>query len=195
MSVHSKIREFREGRNLTHQQFADSVGVSRGAVQQWEKEDGTAPNRKRQPVVAQFMGISVEELMCQSTTPSSQPEKENSREVCTLEQSLEGLAAYLEGLDESDRQEAVKMLSVLSERPERHAKQAAAIRAMVGAPFCQPRSTRRITMAPKLYLIRVNPHIPQMGEFERMVAANAWMFEQDQSHTHCKERAVVARCR
>ena len=47
---------------MTHQQFADAVGVSRGAVQQWER-GLTAPTRKNQPVVAAFMGITVTELM------------------------------------------------------------------------------------------------------------------------------------
>lgn len=47
---------------MTHQQFADAVGVSRGAVQQWES-GATAPKRPNQPAVAKFMGISISELM------------------------------------------------------------------------------------------------------------------------------------
>lgn len=62
MSVHDRIKRFREAQELTHQQFADAVGVSRGAVQQWER-GATAPTRKNQPTVAAFMGISVAELM------------------------------------------------------------------------------------------------------------------------------------
>jgi phage repressor protein C with HTH and peptisase S24 domain len=66
--IHQKIREARQRLGLTEQQFADAVGVSRGSVQQWEKEDGkggggTAPSRKNQPAVARVMGISVAELM------------------------------------------------------------------------------------------------------------------------------------
>lgn len=52
---------------MTHQQFGDAVGVSRGAVQQWEL-GVTAPTRKNQPAVAAFMGISVSELMAETTT-------------------------------------------------------------------------------------------------------------------------------
>lgn len=48
---------------MTETQFADAIGVSRGSVQQWEKEGGTAPSRKRQPLVARLLGISVAELM------------------------------------------------------------------------------------------------------------------------------------
>jgi len=48
---------------MSEQQFADAVGVSRGAVQQWEKAGGTAPKRSNQPRVAELLGISVGELL------------------------------------------------------------------------------------------------------------------------------------
>lgn len=48
---------------MSEQQFADAVGVSRGAVQQWEKLGGTAPKRSNQPLVAGLLGISVAELL------------------------------------------------------------------------------------------------------------------------------------
>lgn len=63
MSIHKVIKDGRKRLEMTEQQFADAVGVSRGAVQQWEKEGGTAPSRTRQPVVAKLLGISVSELM------------------------------------------------------------------------------------------------------------------------------------
>jgi transcriptional regulator with XRE-family HTH domain len=63
MSIHQKIRAGRAKLGMTEQQFADAVGVTRGAVQQWEKEGGTAPTRKNQPKVAELLGISVAELM------------------------------------------------------------------------------------------------------------------------------------
>ncbi len=48
---------------MSEQQFADSLGVSRGAVQQWEKPGGTAPKRANQARVADLLGISVAELV------------------------------------------------------------------------------------------------------------------------------------
>ena len=48
---------------MSEQQFAEAVGVSRGAVQQWEQPGGTAPKRSNQPRVAKLLGISVAELM------------------------------------------------------------------------------------------------------------------------------------
>ena len=63
MSIHALIREKRRLLGLSVQQFADAAGVSRGAVQQWEKPDGTAPKRANQPKVAELLGISVAELV------------------------------------------------------------------------------------------------------------------------------------
>lgn len=48
---------------MSEQQFADAIGVSRGAVQQWEKLGGTAPKRTNQPQVAKVLGVSVAELV------------------------------------------------------------------------------------------------------------------------------------
>lgn len=63
MSIHNQIKQGRKRLGMTEQQFADACGVSRGAVQQWEKESGTAPTRKNQPVVAKLLGITVAQLM------------------------------------------------------------------------------------------------------------------------------------
>src|SRR5690348_13078535 len=48
---------------MSEQQFAAALGVSRGAVQQWEKLGGTAPKRANQARVAELLGISVAELV------------------------------------------------------------------------------------------------------------------------------------
>jgi transcriptional regulator with XRE-family HTH domain len=66
MSIHSKIREGRLRLEMTEKQFADAIGVTRGSVQQWEKEGGTAPTRKNQPAVAKLLGITVAELMAET---------------------------------------------------------------------------------------------------------------------------------
>jgi len=63
MGVNLTIREGRRRLGLSEQQFAQAVGVTRGAVQQWEKPNGTAPRRSTQPLVAKVLGISVAELM------------------------------------------------------------------------------------------------------------------------------------
>src|SRR5260221_13580882 len=63
MSIHRLIRDGRRRLGMSEQQCALALGVSRGAVQQWEKPGGTAPKRSNQPVVAKLLGISVAELM------------------------------------------------------------------------------------------------------------------------------------
>lgn len=71
MSIHKLIRDGRARLRLTEQEFANKVGVSRGAVQQWEKEGGTAPTRKNQPTVAALLELSVSQLMGGSLDPES----------------------------------------------------------------------------------------------------------------------------
>lgn len=62
MTISRRIREGRARLQMTEQEFADAVGVTRGAVQQWERGT-TAPTRKNQPAVARLLGITVGELM------------------------------------------------------------------------------------------------------------------------------------
>ena len=69
MSIRTLIRQKRRLLGLSEQQFADAVGVSRGAVQQWEKPDGTAPKRANQSKVAELPGISVAELVSGDSFP------------------------------------------------------------------------------------------------------------------------------
>lgn len=52
---------------MSEQQFADAIGVSRGAVQQWERAGGTAPRRSNQSQVARVLGITVAELLSGGT--------------------------------------------------------------------------------------------------------------------------------
>jgi SOS-response transcriptional repressor LexA len=74
MSIHKLIREGRARLGMTEQEFADAAGVSRGAVQQWEKEGGTAPRRKNQPRVAELLGLTVAQLMSGESNVESGPE-------------------------------------------------------------------------------------------------------------------------
>lgn len=66
MSVKDRIRQGRQRLALTEEDFAEKVGVSRGAVQQWER-GVTAPKRTNQPAVARLLGITVAELMSEDS--------------------------------------------------------------------------------------------------------------------------------
>ncbi|MGJ7580164.1 LexA family protein [Variovorax sp. RHLX14] len=70
MNSHRVIREGRRKLGLSEKQFADAVGVSRGAVQQWEKAGGTAPRRGNQHRVADLLGISIAELVLGNSNTS-----------------------------------------------------------------------------------------------------------------------------
>ena len=63
MTFRDLIRADRKKRGLNEADYGKLLNVSRGTIQQWEKEGGTAPNRSRQPAVADLMGITVGELM------------------------------------------------------------------------------------------------------------------------------------
>lgn len=63
MSTYLLILAGRRRLGMTQQQFANAVRVSRGAVQQWENKNGTAPKRANQTRVASLLGISVAELV------------------------------------------------------------------------------------------------------------------------------------
>ena len=144
MSVHSRIKDFRETRGLTHQQFADAVGVSRGAVQQWEK-GSTAPTRKHQPAVAKFMGLSVDALMSieadanitipsptlsASGTVSNQPlapveragaaieRRVNVTSICPIDRALTAIAALLQALPADDRTTVEGLITSIVRKPE-----------------------------------------------------------------------------
>lgn len=80
MDVHQRIKDGRKSLGLSEEEFAEKVGVTRGSVQQWEKGT-TAPNRKRLPVVANLLGLTVAELI---NTPSNVSSNDNPAGVVPL---------------------------------------------------------------------------------------------------------------
>ena len=69
MGTYLLILAGRRRLGMTQEQFANALQVSRGAVQQWETESGTAPKRANQPRVALLLGISVAELVSGTLDP------------------------------------------------------------------------------------------------------------------------------
>ena len=63
MSIHSRIKAGRIALGESEEIFGKRFGVSRGTVQQWEREGGTAPKRTRMAEVADALGISVNALV------------------------------------------------------------------------------------------------------------------------------------
>lgn len=82
MSIHSEIKRRRVALGWSYERLADEVSKLEGlqkplswqAVQQWEREDGTAPKRKRLEFVARALGTYVESLIDKNSPPPTAAE-------------------------------------------------------------------------------------------------------------------------
>lgn len=108
MSIHAVIRSNRLRLNLTEQQLADRCDVSRPAVQQWEKEGGTAPKRAKQPLVAKVLGITLSELL-ETGLSESPPE--------SAEAGIRGLSAAFQRLGAAQREQAAALVAGMARDP------------------------------------------------------------------------------
>jgi SOS-response transcriptional repressor LexA len=68
--VRQLITEGRRKLVMNVSAFARAVGVTRAAVQQWERVGGTSPNGTHRPAVARLLGMSVQELLSGGPLPS-----------------------------------------------------------------------------------------------------------------------------
>lgn len=68
-SIHKRIRRLRKQRGLSLEAFAGQLGIKYQSAQQWERENGTAPTRKRLEAVARALGVTVPELVTGATAP------------------------------------------------------------------------------------------------------------------------------
>ncbi|MDM0015446.1 S24 family peptidase [Variovorax sp. J22P168] len=89
MTLHRLIREGRLALGMTEQQFADALGVSRGAVQSWEKPGGTAPKRANQPRVAKLLGMSVADMLSATANFGPDAPTRQTRAVVPLVSEVE----------------------------------------------------------------------------------------------------------
>lgn len=61
MSIHARIKEARLAKKLSYMKLAEKIGVSSWqTIQQWEREDGTAPRRNRMAALAEALGVTEE---------------------------------------------------------------------------------------------------------------------------------------
>lgn len=113
MSIHAVIRSHRVKLKLTEQQLAERCGVTRPAVQQWEKENGTAPKRAIQPLVAKSLGITLSKLL----ETGAQHDAQNNDET-TLPGAIATLAAVLQDIDSTARDRAGVLLQNMASEPD-----------------------------------------------------------------------------
>jgi len=57
-TLHSRIRAAREAAGYSHSHIAKAIGISKQAVGQWEKEDGTIPNGPNLVDLARLLAVS-----------------------------------------------------------------------------------------------------------------------------------------
>ena len=109
MSMHLRIKERRTALGLSLEGLGRLVGVSWQTVQQWEKEDGTAPLRKRRDKLCEALGVSAEWLETGHEPPSIEPAKDGS--ILVSVRGSEELALELyRGLTPEQQRELLKTL-------------------------------------------------------------------------------------
>ena len=62
MSIGTTIKRLRRERSITQEQLAEYLGISTGAVSQWEC-DRTAPDITQLPLLANIFDVSADELL------------------------------------------------------------------------------------------------------------------------------------
>lgn len=83
-TIHTRIKQRREALGLTMKALADMVGVAAWqTIQQWEREDGTAPKRERLAAVAKALQTTPEELLfgSEQSEPATAPQEDNDAEL------------------------------------------------------------------------------------------------------------------
>ena len=71
MEYNERIRQYRTQKNITQQQLADDIGVSRQSVVRWEK-GFTVPSMYYAQQLAEYFGVTVTELMTGSAEANDQ---------------------------------------------------------------------------------------------------------------------------
>lgn len=62
-TIHQRIKKLREGKGLSQEALGKAAGVTYQSVQEWERDKGTAPSRKRLAAVATALGVTEQYLL------------------------------------------------------------------------------------------------------------------------------------
>nr|WP_198983038.1 helix-turn-helix domain-containing protein [Herbaspirillum sp. ASV7] len=118
MSIHSRIKQRREALGLSMQNLADMVGVSAWqTVQQWEREDGTAPKRERLSAVAQALKTTPEYLLLGSPdSTESSLALGKSASGCGISENALKVARSFDALDAEAQQALMNLLGILEKK-------------------------------------------------------------------------------
>ncbi len=69
IKIHETLPKLRKSRGLTQEQLAQALFVSNQAVSKWENQQ-CCPDIELLPIIAEYFGITIEELLCGSKTGS-----------------------------------------------------------------------------------------------------------------------------
>ena len=132
-TISEQAQTFRLSKNWSVTRMAAEVGCNRQDIAGLELHPGRMPHYI--DGLARVMGCTAGDLM--AGTCLSEDKSLPVQHPASLEETLKSLSVHLANLDPSDRVDAMRLIDRLADSPERHAKTAAAIRAMMDAPFVQ----------------------------------------------------------
>ena len=112
MSFGENLRLMRKARNLTQEQFAEALGVSRQAVSKWEADSGY-PEAEKLIAISRVLGVSVDKLL--DIEPENQEQKQTENEALSAEQDqLADTAVGAIAIMTFDKENMVRCQSVRS---------------------------------------------------------------------------------
>jgi len=115
----ARIREARRRAGVSQEEFAAQLGVSRGAVAQWEMEEGTSPSIKNLEQVAKISGLCFEWLGTgrgPKKFGEPQIQEEEASYTVKLSKQVQALLDYAIKMDKSDPDKLRSLLNVLGIR-------------------------------------------------------------------------------
>lgn len=84
----SRLRKLRTERGLTQEQLALEIGVTKGAVSQWEL-DGNEPEFDSLKIIREILGGSLDDLICGDGAPDSDVAIPSTKELALLQRLRE----------------------------------------------------------------------------------------------------------
>lgn len=109
MSFGENLRLMRKTRNLTQEQFAEALGVSRQAVSKWEADSGY-PEAEKLIVISRVLGVSVDKLLDIEPEQDQTENEDSSAEQDQLADTAVGAIAIMT----FDKENMVRCRSVRS---------------------------------------------------------------------------------
>ena len=105
------IARLRKEKGLTQAKFADMIHVTQGAISQWET-GRTSPDVQQMFILADFFGISIEELSTGTITNQSTPAPVQAQEKSPGDMRTEA-KMLLESMTDEQYQAALQYLKFL----------------------------------------------------------------------------------